>query len=56
MRIIIGVSGATGVIMSYYLLRALKEVEDCETHLVISDYAKLNWDLETDLTFQRLLD
>jgi 4-hydroxy-3-polyprenylbenzoate decarboxylase len=56
MRIIIGVSGATGVIMSYYLLRALKEVEGCETHLVVSDYAKLNWELETDLPFQLLLD
>ena len=56
MRIIIGVSGATGVIMSYYLLRALKEVEGCETHLVVSDSAKLSWELETDLPFQRLLD
>jgi 4-hydroxy-3-polyprenylbenzoate decarboxylase len=56
MRIIVGVSGATGVIMSCYLLRALKNIEDCETHLVVSDWAKKTWELETDLPFTDLLD
>ena len=36
MRIIVGVSGATGVEMSYYLLKALKSIEDCEVHLVLT--------------------
>lgn len=56
MRIIVGVSGATGVIMSCYLLKALKDIEDCETHLVVTDCGKRNWELETDLPYQLLLD
>ncbi len=30
MRIIVGVTGASGVEMSYYLVRALKNIEGCE--------------------------
>lgn len=56
MRIIVGVSGASGVIMSYYLLKALKSVDGCEVHLVVSDAAKRNWRLETDMPFESLLD
>lgn len=56
MRIIVGVTGASGVIMSYYLLRALKEVKDWETHLVVTDCAKKTWKLETDVPYQMLLD
>ncbi len=56
MRIIVGVSGATGVIMSYYLLRALKNIENCESHLVVSDCAKKTWELETDLPISQLID
>lgn len=56
MQIIVGVSGATGVIMSYYLLRALKEQEEIETHLVVTDSAKITWELETELPFQELLN
>lgn len=56
MRIIVGVSGASGVIMSKYLLEALKTIEECEVHLVISDAAKRNWELETDSDFQAFLN
>ncbi|MTI58638.1 MAG: UbiX family flavin prenyltransferase [Firmicutes bacterium] len=52
MRIVVGVTGASGVEMSYYLLKALDMEENCEIHLVISEKAKINWQLETD----RLLD
>ncbi len=48
MRIIIGVTGASGVEMSYYLLKALKNVAGCEIHLIISDGGRKNWELETD--------
>jgi polyprenyl P-hydroxybenzoate and phenylacrylic acid decarboxylases len=55
MRIIVGVTGASGVEMSYYLLRALKNEEDCEIHLVISAQAKINWELETNRPLDDLL-
>ena len=46
MRIIVGVTGATGVGMSYRLLQALKQAEDCEIHLIVSKGAELTWQLE----------
>ena len=48
MRIIVGMSGASGVIYGIRLLEVLSEVEDCETHVVISNGAKLSITLETD--------
>lgn len=54
MRIIVGVTGASGVIMSYYLLKALKDVPDCEIHLVTSKAAQLTWQYETDRPFTAL--
>ena len=41
MRITVAVSGATGVEMSYYLLKALKSVEGCEIHLIVSKGARI---------------
>ena len=52
MRIIVGVSGATGVGMGYYLLKALRAVPDCEIHLVVTDAARKTWDLETVLDYE----
>lgn len=52
MRLIIGVSGASGVLLGYYMLKALKSYPDCETHLVISDGARLTLGLETDLKIE----
>ena len=54
MRIIVGVSGATGVEMSMYLLMALKSVPDCQVHLVVSSGAKVTWQLESDIPIERL--
>ena len=48
MRIIVGMSGASGVIYGIRLLEVLSEVEDCETHVVITNGAKLSITLETD--------
>lgn len=42
--------------MSYHLLKALQSIDNCETHLVVSDSAKRNWELETDIPFQRLTE
>ena len=48
MRLIIGMSGASGVIYGIRLLEVLSQVEKVETHLVLSDSAKLNIAIETD--------
>ena len=54
MRIIVGVTGASGVIMSYYLLQALKEVTECQVYLVVTKAAKVTWDYETNLPLTAL--
>lgn len=48
MRLIIGISGASGVIYGIRLLEVLKALPDVETHLVISNGGKLNIALETE--------
>ena len=42
MRLIIGMSGASGVIYGIRLLEVLREATDIETHLVMSDSSKMN--------------
>lgn len=54
MRLIIGISGASGVILGYYMMKALKEHTECETHLVISEGAKENFKIETDLKIEEI--
>lgn len=56
MRIIAGVTGATGVIMSYYLLKALKSIEGCEVYLILSDGAKLTWELESSIPMKEMVE
>lgn len=46
-RIIVGITGATGVIYGIRLLEALKNAE-VETHLILSDAGKKNILIETD--------
>ena len=55
-RLIIGISGASGVIYGIRMLEMLKEVGDIETHLVMSKYARLNIEIETDYTPQEVED
>jgi len=50
MRLIVGMSGASGVIFGIRMLEVLKTVPDVETHLIISNGAKLNIAIETDST------
>lgn len=47
-RLIVGISGASGVIYGIRLLEVLRGVEDIETHLVMSNAAKRTVLLETD--------
>ncbi len=53
-RIIVGVSGASGAVMSETLLMALKEAGR-ETHLIMTQAAKLTWRLETGRREEELL-
>jgi 4-hydroxy-3-polyprenylbenzoate decarboxylase len=48
MRLIIGISGSSGVIYGIRLLEMLKKIEGVETHLVMSSYARLNISIETE--------
>ncbi len=49
MRLIVGMSGASGVIYGVRLLEAIRTLPDVESHLVMSNGAKLNISLETDM-------
>ena len=53
-RIVIGISGSSGVIYGIRMLEHLRET-DCETHLVISKAAKLNIAIETDFKFKEVV-
>ena len=48
MRLIIGISGASGAIYGVRLLETLREQDDVETHLVMSSAGRMNIQIETD--------
>jgi len=54
-RLIIGISGASGVIYGIRMLEVLKN-QGIETHLIISDAGKLNIKIETDYSVEQVLD
>ena len=47
-RLIIGMSGSSGVIYGIRLLEVLRKVDEVETHRVMSPHAKQNIEIETD--------
>ena len=48
MKLIVGISGASGAVMGFRLLQTLRsEIADCETHLVVTGSAARTWELET---------
>ncbi len=49
-KLVVGVSGSSGVIYGIRLLELLKVVDDLETHLVMSPHAKQNIEIETRFT------
>jgi len=51
-KLIVGMSGSSGVIYGIRMLEALKDIDQVETHLVMSPYAKLNIEIETTFTPQ----
>ncbi|CAM7684479.1 MAG: non-oxidative hydroxyarylic acid decarboxylases subunit B [Enterobacteriaceae bacterium] len=50
MKLIIGMTGATGAPLGVALLQALREMPEVETHLVMSKWAKTTIELETPWT------
>lgn len=52
MRIIVCITGATGVCMGYRFLQALRSFPEVESHLVASNGAKLTLALESDVTIE----
>jgi len=56
MRIIVGISGASGVIMGYHLLKALRQLSDYEIHLIVTEGGRLTWDLEANIPFEKLTE
>ena len=48
MRLIIGMSGSSGVIYGIRMLQVLAERKDIETHLVMSHAARMNIGIETN--------
>ncbi|EHD20749.1 MULTISPECIES: UbiX family flavin prenyltransferase [Brenneria] len=53
-RLIIGISGASGVIYGVRLLQVLQAVEGIETHLIISQAARQTLPLESDFTLREV--
>ena len=51
-RLIVGISGASGVIYGIRMLEVLKTIQDVETHLVMSRFGRLNMEIETPHTPQ----
>ncbi len=49
-KLIVGISGASGVIYGIRLLEVLRTINDVETHLVMSPNAKVNIEIETSYT------
>ena len=55
MDLIIGVTGASGTIYAVKLLEALKKTESVTTHVIFSDYAWVNMEIETGYTKEDVL-
>lgn len=55
-RIVIGITGASGTIYALDLLKELKKYPEIETYGVISDWAKENLKIETDMSLKEVYE
>ena len=53
-RIIIGITGASGVVYGVRALEALAAEENWETHLILSESAAVNIAIETDYALEEV--
>lgn len=51
-RLIVGISGASGVVYGVRLLQVLQAIDDVETHLIMSQAARQTLSLETDYSLR----
>lgn len=54
MRLVVGISGASGAIYGIRLLQVLKKKAGIESHLIISEAAEMTIKMETDWTRRRI--
>lgn len=54
MRLVVGMTGATGAPLGMRLLEALHELDEVETHLVMSRWARTTLELETPYTAREI--
>lgn len=55
-RIVVGISGATGSLLSLRILEALSEQDDVETHVVLSRWGRATAHVEIEESVSRLLE
>lgn len=53
-KIIVGITGASGTVYAIDLLEKLHRLDDVEVHLVMSQWAKKNLELETDYSLSQI--
>jgi len=53
-RLVVGISGSSGVIYGIRLLEILREISDVESHVIISSAAEYNIQLETSWSFKQV--
>lgn len=53
-KIVVGVTGASGMVYAIDLLKQLQGMDDVEVHLVLSTWAKKNLELETDYSLNEI--
>ncbi len=54
-RIVIGISGASGSILAIELLKAFRNLNDWETHLVITNGARITFEYEVEETIESII-
>jgi 4-hydroxy-3-polyprenylbenzoate decarboxylase len=50
MKLVIGISGASGAIYGVRLLEVLQDIDTVETHLIMSRHGRLNIEIETEFS------
>lgn len=56
MRLIVGMTGATGAVFGVRFLQVTAQLQDVETHLVLSRWARATIELETGMTADQVGD
>lgn len=54
MKLIIGITGASGVLMGYRLLEVLSKNKDVEIHLIVSENGKDNFKYEMGINYKEI--